>query len=131
MRENGEKDIPRALPCSAVVDIGAPAMAQMHLSTSPPMRLLYSSLAYAVSFLDNSSSKPLLRHGTAVIVVYSAFKPLYRMSAGRWLWAYVTLRTLTRDRVARACWRPRHDVIFRENVLLYLFGRGSSPVLVG
>ena len=81
MRENGEKDIPRALPCSAVVDIGAPAMAQMHLSTSPPMKLLYSGLAYAVSFLDTSPSKPILRRETAVVVVYSAFMPLYRISA--------------------------------------------------
>ena len=81
MRENGEKDIPRALSCSAVVDIGAPAMAQMHLSASPPMKLLYSGLAYAVSFLDNSPSKPILRHETAVTVVYSAFKPLYCISA--------------------------------------------------
>ena len=81
MRENGEKDIPRALPCSAVIDIGAPAMAQMHLSTSPPTKLPYSGLAYAVSFLDNSPSKPVLRRETAVIVVYSAFKPLYRISA--------------------------------------------------
>ena len=81
MRENGEKDIPRALSCSAVVDIGAPAMAHMHLSTSPPMKLFYSGLAYAVSFLDNSPSKPILRHETAVTVVYSAFKPLYCISA--------------------------------------------------
>ena len=96
--------------------------------------LYYRSLACAASFPSNASSKttPVLTHGTVVIVIYRAFKPLYRMSAvGGWLWAYVTPPTPTRDRVARACWRPRHDVTFRDNHFLYLFGRGSSLMLVG
>ena len=39
--------------------------------------------------------------------------------------------TQTRDRVARACLRPRYDIIFRDNHFLYLFGQGGSPILVG
>ena len=65
-------------------------------------------------------------------VIYSASKPLNRMSAAcGWLWACVTPRTSARDRAVDAYRRPLYDVIFRENVFLYLFGRGSSPMLVG
>ena len=68
--------------------------------------------------------------------IFEARLGLYRSSSVQapTLWVAMGVRQdkhAARDRAVGAYRRPPYDVIFRENVFLYLFGRGTSPILVG